>query len=188
MDRQPKYRKHIRLKGFDYSSGHYYFVTLCTKDREELFAPFVDPKYGHKVPGGVAAGLVPAKHSEEEAAIKVAATEVVKQELDNIPERFENKASVDFYCLMPNHLHMIVALNKGDHKGRSYTLGNIIGSFKSLVTRDLWKLGLRGRVFQINYYEHIIRSEDALDKIRTYILHNPWIEYDDINWKRIDPS
>lgn len=182
-----RYRKHIRLKGFDYSSSHYYFVTICTKDREELFEPFVDPKYGHKVSEGVAAGLVPAKHSEE-AAIKAAATEVVKQELDNIPERFENKASVDFYVIMSNHIHTVVAIDEGDHKGRSYTLGNIVGAFKSLVTRNLWKVGLKGRVFQVNYYEHIIRSEEALDSIRNYILHNPWVEYDEINWKRIDPS
>lgn len=69
-----KYRKHIRLKGFDYSSSHYYFVTICTRDWKKIFAPFVDPRYGHKVPNDVAAGLVPAGGVEKKAAIKAAAT------------------------------------------------------------------------------------------------------------------
>ena len=65
---------------------------------------------------------------------------------------------------------------------RSYKktpLSQIIRSFKSWITREIGK-----QIFQPNYYEHIIRSEDALDSIRTYILSNPWVEYDEIDWKR----
>ncbi len=60
------------------------------------------------------------------------------------------------------------------------TLGNIVCAFKSLTT-DQYILGVEnqnwppfpGRLWQRNYYEHIIRDEDSLNKIREYIVHNP---------------
>lgn len=87
----------------------------------------------------------------------------------------------------------------GDHKGRPYknnkpTLGNIIGTFKSITTNEY----IRGvkikkwppfnhRIWQRNYYEHIIRNEKSLNKIRQYIIDNPpkW-EIDKYNPKNIE--
>ena len=60
------------------------------------------------------------------------------------------------------------------------SLGSIVGRFKTLTTIRYME-GVRhrswppfeGRFWQRNYYEHIIRSERALDHIRRYILENP---------------
>jgi REP-associated tyrosine transposase len=60
------------------------------------------------------------------------------------------------------------------------TLGDIVGAFKSLTT-DLYIHGVkqsgwppfRGRLWQRNYYEHIIRDDESLHRIRQYILDNP---------------
>jgi len=60
------------------------------------------------------------------------------------------------------------------------TLGDIVGAFKSRVTveyiRGVKTSGwppFRGRLWQRNYYEHIIRNERALNAIRQYIIENP---------------
>ena len=65
------------------------------------------------------------------------------------------------------------------------TIGKIIGEFKSMCVRDWLRyikennLNLRGKFWQRNYYEHVIRSEAELMRIREYIVNNPlrW-EYD----------
>jgi len=186
-----KYRKHIRLKGFDYSSSHYYFVTVCTKDGEELFEPFVDPKYGHELPDEIAAGIV-GDVAAPLCGARRKMTKIIVDKLNQIPKYYP--AEVDFYVIMPNHLHMIIDIRESG----KVSLALIIKAFKSWVTMEAQgaaqsaaateKQKPLGSIWQPNYYEHIVRSEEALDNIRTYILHNPWIEYDDINWKRIDPS
>jgi hypothetical protein len=55
------------------------------------------------------------------------------------------------------------------------SLPTIVRSFKSATTRHINILrGTPGApVWQRNYYEHIIRNEDALHRIRQYIATNP---------------
>ncbi len=57
-------------------------------------------------------------------------------------------------------------------------IGNIIGAYKSQVSNEILKLykirnKYMGKLWKRNYYEHIIRSEIELNKIREYILYNP---------------
>ncbi|MBE9171245.1 transposase [Pleurocapsales cyanobacterium LEGE 06147] len=54
-------------------------------------------------------------------------------------------------------------------------LGRLIGAFKTVSTKQINILrNTPGTpVWQRNYYEHIIRSQDALDYIREYIINNP---------------
>lgn len=236
-----KYRKYIRLPEFDYSQPRYYFVTICTHWRRKILAPFIDPKYGHKIADYAVEGLVPANKattrvatthnvanrattSANRATTRVAttnnvdnkvthnvvarlvraqekarkATMIIVETLTALPKRFHNHINNDFYIIMSDHLHWILAINEstcttcpcpiGDHKGRHYNLGNIVGAFKSLITRRMWQLGYKGRLFQPNYYEHIVRTESALEKIRQYIFANPYIEYEGIPWQRLDPD
>ncbi|MDZ4710772.1 MAG: transposase, partial [bacterium] len=73
------------------------------------------------------------------------------------------------------------------------TLGDIIGAFKSITTNKYIE-GVKikiypsfdRRLWQRNYFEHIIRNNESLNKIRTYIINNPenWDEdkfYSEIN-------
>ena len=82
-----------------------------------------------------------------------------------MPERFSG-LKIDWYVLMSNHLHMIFVFNE-IKRG----LPEIIRTFKALVTRNT-----KIKIWQRNYYEHIIRNENALLKIREYIQNNPLIE------------
>jgi len=67
---------------------------------------------------------------------------------------------------MPTHLHMIFVSNK-----TKKDLSEIIRTVKALVTRNT-----RIKFWQRNYYEHVIRNEYALLKIREYIQNNPLVE------------
>ena len=182
-------RKHIRLPGYDYSNPNFYFVTVCTRNREDVFFPRMSKQYGELMKNDVAAGLVPAKNKESRIQLT---NEVENILIRDIPKRYmvEN----DFYVIMTNHIHWIISISDqkkhvpGDHKGRSYSLSEIVGGFKSLATHTYWRLDYSGKLFQPNFYEHIIRSDQSLDKIREYILNNPMAEYGDIPWKRIDPE
>jgi REP element-mobilizing transposase RayT len=62
----------------------------------------------------------------------------------------------------------------------AHSLGSIIAGFKSASTRRINQVRQAPGepVWQRNYYEHIIRSERALNRIRVYIQANParWAE------------
>ncbi len=121
--------------------------------------------------------------------------------LEKIPHHFTN-TSLDSYVIMPNQIHMIVVLSRGEASvkdGRILplepmsdasplhqyyprprgtkkgSLGAIIQNFKSVSTRKInQSLNTPGeRVWQRNYFEHIIRTERALNAIRRYIMNNP---------------
>ena len=59
-------------------------------------------------------------------------------------------------------------------------LGDVIGAYKSLTTVNYIRAvetrnwpPFRGRLWQRNYYEHVVRSDESLLKIREYIRYNP---------------
>ncbi|MFH0350414.1 MAG: transposase [Chromatiales bacterium] len=69
---------------------------------------------------------------------------------------------------------------------RGRAVGHIVGAFKSLTTvvytRGVKTQGwspFRGRLWQRNYFEHIVRNEDSLHRIRQYIADNPACWTDD---------
>jgi REP element-mobilizing transposase RayT len=98
------------------------------------------------------------------------------------------------YCIMPNHFHAIIEFTRDiEHKNiknngaptrDAPTLGNVIGSFKSLTTNNYIEMVKRNilppfekRIWQKNYYELIIKSYKAYIKISEYIKNNP------LKWK-----
>jgi len=137
---------------------------------------------------------------------------VVQAVWDGLTERFPTVES-DQFVVMPNHLHGILvlvgaqfiapnapgrqtikgAINRAPTTGqpnqgaidRAPTLGEIVRAFKAVTARQIRLTGLRNFRWQRNYYEHIIRDEDSLHRIREYIVTNPhrW-ELDSENPKR----
>lgn len=171
------HRRSIRLKGYDYSQAGAYFITLCTQDRACLFGKVVNGEMRLNDAG-----------------------RMVLAEWNRLPERFPHLV-LDAFVVMPNHVHGILVITDpaptaptvgatvatvgatptvGATTRVAPTVGNIIGAFKSRVTveyiRGVKTSGwppFRGRLWQRNYYEHIIRNERALNAIRQYILQNP---------------
>lgn len=72
------------------------------------------------------------------------------------------------YCLMPDHLH--IAVSPKDSKN----LSTIIKEFKTYTTQIGWKyVGIKGKLWQKGYYDHIARRQEDLVSICRYILANP---------------
>ena len=94
---------------------------------------------------------------------------------------------LDAFVVMPNHVHGILCfvgdvaatpaspLRRVAHGPLPGSLGSVVGSFKSAVTRSINRIvaGAADRLWQQNYYEHVIRNDRAHDAIRQYILTNP---------------
>ena len=62
--------------------------------------------------------------------------------------------------------------------GPTGTVGAIIRGYKSAVTKQLYALGFVGKLWQRNYYEHIIRNPESYEQIANYIENNPlkWVD------------
>ncbi len=99
---------------------------------------------------------------------------------------------------MPNHVHGIIVITSAVavgavlvpahgvpvHNGLTTrvapTVGDIVGAFTSITTvmytrgvkQSGW-LSFHSRSWQRNYYEHIIRDDESLERIREYIANNP---------------
>jgi REP element-mobilizing transposase RayT len=173
------HRRSIRLRNYDYAQVGAYFVTLCTQGRVCLF-------------GEVVNGQMKLNH----------AGNMVKEWWLELEVGIREQISIhdmDEYVVMPNHFHGIVVLvgaalcgrPRQPHCGASEdgaghphrgapTLGNIMDWFKTMTTNEYIRgvkqsgwVPFPGRLWQRNYYEHVIRNEDDLAHIRQYILDNP---------------
>jgi len=141
-------RKSIRLQNYDYSQAGYYFVTMCSKDKQKLFGEIIEvASFGQLQIELTPLGLL------IDDTIKIASRGNVK---------------IDKYVIMPNHIHMIVALEQSaDERGRS-SLQQIIWNIKSYVTKQVG-----GSVWQSRFYEHVIRDKIEYQNIWKYIDENP---------------
>ncbi|MFH1504303.1 MAG: transposase [Candidatus Omnitrophota bacterium] len=90
---------------------------------------------------------------------------VVARFIEQVSEKIKG-VKVDYYIIMPNHIHLILVLDNCRIK-----LGEIIRRLKAVSSKETGY-----RLWQPNYYEHIIRNEKALEKIREYIINNPEVE------------
>jgi len=168
MDRElrERRRRSIRLRGYDYSEEGAYFVTICTWDRQPLLGRIVEGR------------MIPSECGW-----------VVAQSWLDIPGHFPD-VGLDEWVVMPNHLHGILVISH-DRRGTACraptpaserfgkpttgSLPTIVRSFKAAATRRINVLrGSGGRsVWQRGYYEHVIRNEAELDRLRRYVLDNP---------------
>lgn len=164
---QNKYRiESTRLREWDYSRVGMYFVTICTRDQAHSF-------------GEIAAGEMHLSPIGE----------IVAEEWQKTPQIRPN-VELDAWTVMPNHLHGIVGIthqipnvetfrrnvstapNAPTARLQPNTLGSIIGQFKSVCTKRIWAAGFRDFAWQTRFYDHIIRDEKSLHKIREYIINN----------------
>ncbi|MDW8289818.1 MAG: transposase [Armatimonadota bacterium] len=177
LHRERRQRRSIRLPGYDYSQPGAYFVTICTHERLCLFGEVVNGQM-HLSPFG----------------------QVVYEEWYRSAQmRREIVLNPDEMVIMPNHLHGIVWIvetatvgadgcppidRRPPHGGahvraplqrRPRSLSSFIAGFKSATTARINAVrATPGEpLWQRNYYEHIIRDEARLNRIREYILLNP---------------
>jgi len=168
-------RRSIRSRHYDYSQSGAYFITICVQGKRSLFGEVV----GDEMRPNSAGRMICTQWHE-------------------LPNRFP-KLELDFFVVMPNHIHGILVIKSArsvqghdlEPSSRSITLCDVVGAFKSITTVEYvrgvkiakWP-SFEKRLWQRNYYEHIIRDESSLNSIREYIVHNPrrW------TWDRENPK
>ncbi|MFH0790600.1 MAG: transposase [Candidatus Omnitrophota bacterium] len=176
-------RKQIRLKNYDYSLNGYYFVTVCSYNRESVFGEMIN---NEKSVG--ANGCWPDNNAIQIKLNKFGL--IVDEELKNT-ENIRHEIKLDRYMIMHNHLHCIIIINRADGKfnraasrpplqisnivNRKQTLSSFVSGFKSVVTKriNILRDTPRKPVWQRSFYDHIIRNDRSLNAIREYITTNP---------------
>jgi len=83
--------------------------------------------------------------------------------------RVSEEVTVFAWCIMPDHLHLLLKLNEGYGK----SLANWVAAFKKYNSRILSMLHDIKPLWQANYYEHVVRKDESLRTIAEYIANNP---------------
>lgn len=108
MRQFPK-RKNIRLKDYDYSKPGMYFITICTKNRQQILSQIIDKPMSNDV--GVALLGDPYTRNCNELMSNLKLTHIGKIIEENIEKCGENKNYImDKYIIMPNHIHLIIEI------------------------------------------------------------------------------
>ncbi len=189
MDKfQNKYRvPSSRLQNWNYGSPGFYFITICTKNREHYFGEIINDEMHLNALGSV-----------------------VNSEWIKTPGiRPDMNLELGEFVVMPNHFHGIMMIGEnefnkrggGDGDGRdamhrvstgvptnpnpanpatptnkfgpqSKNLGSIMRGFKSSVTTHAKKLNLEFG-WHARFHDHIIRNHEEFIRISKYILNNP---------------
>jgi REP element-mobilizing transposase RayT len=188
-----KDRKHIRLRNYDYSSDGWYFVTICTGDRECCFGK-IENQMMYPSEIGIQAELM----------------------WNEIPQHFPT-AELGTFVVMPNHIHGIIGIDnikkcdfggvvacndrtilpidrgdvacnvptmphpdttpaKNEHMAsispKQGTLSVMLRSYKSAVTKWCNENHISNFAWQSRFHDHVIRNQEEFDRIENYILNN----------------
>ena len=191
------HRRSIRLRGYDYSAEAAYFVTICTQDRLSLFGEVQDGEMRLNPAGRMVRGTwdeLPSHYPGIILDLSVIMPNHIHGVIVLVGHRVETTVGAG-PCACPVNTE---TQNDGQPRGVAPTLSlaAVVHRFKTLTTRRYvdgvrrygWP-AFRRRLWQRNYYEHIVRNESSLNRIRDYIANNPqhW-ETDGENPQIVDPK
>ena len=165
------HRRSIRLPDFDYASEGWYFITLCTQNRDNLFGEIQDDKPCHNPAG-----------------------EMINHWWNKITEKFKGVVLGE-YVIMPNHFHALVYLPETEKfsepvqkTNTKIVLSQVVRWFKTMTTNEYIRrvkagefLPFEKRIWHRNYFERVVRNQEEFDKIDLYIRQNPekWVTHPD---------
>jgi putative transposase len=145
----------LRLGDYDYSQEGIYFVTICTQDHKHFFGKIENGKMVLNEIGKIAE----------------------KEWLHT--ENMRKDVRLGTFVIMPNHIHGLICILDpvGAHcnaplQPTQNNLSWIIRGFKSTTTKQIRKIFPKFK-WQRSFYDHIVRSDDDLEKIHEYIIFNP---------------
>lgn len=165
-------RKDLRLKNYDYSQNGAYFITICTHGKRCLFG-----RVTNNACRGDPCGRPRMELNRWGRIAAEAFSDVERMYGVKIDER----------VVMPNHIHFVIMIESSATSRATArvapTVGRIVGAYKSLVYNKILSAvtesgGHLGRLWQRNYYEHVIRNNADLYETCGYIQNNPakWVE------------
>lgn len=202
MSKTIKNRKANRLKNYDYSRQGYYFVTICTQNKECFFGEI-----------------------ENQKMILNSYGKIINQQWQWLQNQYQY-VKLDKYIVMPDHFHGILIINddivknnennmtdvgtsrdlslrsslphsllqnsssrqlplrnlpsqnsplhKRQHENiKIKSLSQLIGAFKTTSSKMIHQNGLENFSWQRSFHDHIIRDKKSLNNIRQYIIKNP---------------
>jgi REP element-mobilizing transposase RayT len=210
-------RQTIRRQGYNYSLPGAYFVTICVQNREYLFGnvengKMILNKIGEIIknqwlsiptrfsntkldefiimPNHIHGIIIisPARQTNVGATLAVARNEIDAKRAMPVTKRATARVAPTYQLTMNHSWINGQKTNKTNH----FTIGQIIGAFKSLCITNYLKYIKNknlntplNKLWQRNYYEHIIRNENELNYVRQYIKDNP-IKWRNDNYYRPD--
>ena len=205
---QPQHRRRsIRLKDYDYATSGAYFVTVCTQNRACLFGDVVDNAVRLNEYGGIVLACwdeIPAHF----AHVELDAFVVMPNHVHGIIVLTDGIHAASFPPITPvapvgaQHAAPLSVSRTPRPRVQPGSLGAIVRAFKSAVTQCINAARRRGTgaaccaptstspVWQGNYYEHVIRDEEALHRLREYIRDNPasWADDEENPHRQILPA
>ena len=168
-------RRHLlRLQGFDYSRPNAYFVTIVLEGRKCLLGDIFDGEM----------------HPSD-------AGRMIEKWWNELTNKFHS-IELDDFTIMPNHFHGLLWLvgadlgvgpglgassdqsNFSKKEKVSVSLPAVLQWFKTMTTNEYIRgvklsgwTPFQGKLWQRNYYDHVVRDDIDLDNIRRYIKGNP---------------
>lgn len=190
-DPERHHRQSIRLRGYDYTQAGAYFATICTLNRACLFGEVVNGEMRLNDPGQMVQTVwneLPVFYP----GVDIDGSIVMPNHMHGIIVLVgaAPRGRPDDIC--DGHPHDIrdgrpdSGQPQGQPQGVAPTLSlpDVVHRFKTMTTKRYadgvkqsgWP-AFHGRLWQRNYYEHIIRNEESLDRTRQHILDNParWV-------------
>lgn len=181
------HRRSIRLKGHDYAQAGLYFITICCENR---ICRFGNIENGEMILNeyGIIAHHEWVKLSERFPNFELDAFQIMPNHIHGIIVLNNVGATL---AVAQNDTRLAVAQNDGvapiddirTGASPAPTLFDVVGAYKSLVANGCLEIyksrnETMGKLWQRNYYEHIIRDEQSYQNISNYIINNP------VNWNK----
>jgi putative transposase len=198
-------RHSIRLRNYDYTSNGAYFITICAETREDFFGTMLENQMQLND-----FGKIVLEEWEQSAQIR---TEMIFDEFIVMPDHVhaivmiqkpETPRATPSINRHPVGAHSYAPLQRTEHESertiqglvlnnrapklerKPRSLGSFVGGFKSAITTRINEQRGTPRVpvWQRNYYDHIIRNDHDLERVRSYIQTNPmrWFLKNSLRW------
>jgi REP element-mobilizing transposase RayT len=187
LDNSAHHRRSLRLSDYDYSRAGLYFVTIVLHEHRCLLGTI---NQDVMLPSPAGKMII-----EQWEMLPNRFPDIALAEFQLMPNHFhgiihlvgaalvaaQSTESVGA-GLVPTHVGatLVVAHKDAQDSKPMPTLGNIVGAFKSITTYEYIRgvkqngwLAFNGKLWQRNYYEHIIRDNDDFERIADYIMTNP---------------
>ncbi len=153
-------RKPNRKKGFDYSSEQIYFVTICTHEKTHDFG-FVD-----------------------NSCMKLNENGKIAEEQLHWLEQQYPYVEIHNAVVMPNHVHVLfqIEAQKGMISTKIKSVSELIGAFKTTVSKAIHSEGHIDFRWQRSFHDHIVRDANGYENIFQYISDNPARWHNDVHY------
>ena len=154
MENKLSKRKNLRINKYNYSDIGYYFITICIKNKKCILSTIANDE------------------KKQSIKIKLLPYGLITEKYIKSTNNIYDNIIISNYVIMPNHIHFICEIINKDEVNRlpaNATIPCIVGTLKKLINKEC-----KEKIWQRNYYEHIIRNENEYLKILEYIQNNPY--------------